>query len=307
MNEPVVFAPIYQERVWGGRGFADLYGRELPAGPVGEAWQLVDRSEAQSVVVGGAYDGRSLADLWADERALFGHRAHDLTGPFPLLVKLLDARDTLSVQVHPPTHLAASLGGEPKTEAWYVVRAEPGAHVLAGLREGVTADRFAEVQRDGGDLSRLLHRHEVQVGDCLLVPSGRVHALGAGCLVVEVQQNSDTTYRVYDFDRPGVDGQPRQLHVEQSLLCIDFSDVEPELVPRGDRLVAGTDHFRLETSRAVETGAECAFVCVLSGRARAGEATFGPGEFFLLPPGGTATGDLLVTWLPGPEQGTLVG
>lgn len=305
---PIVFAPIYQERVWGGRSLQTVYGRELPDGPVGESWELVDRPEAQSVVVGGTYDGRTLASLWADDRKLFGTYAEDLTGPFPLLVKLLDARAALSVQVHPPAELAEALGGEPKTEMWFVVNAEPGAYVLAGVREGVTRESFSRAQQDGEDLSRLLHRHPVRVGDVLLVPSGRVHALGAGCLVVEVQQNSDTTYRVYDYDRPGVDGEPRELHVEQSLACIAFEDVEPELLPRGDRLVVLDDHFVVTTAHEHDPGAECAFVYVLSGEARCGDHTFGPGATFLLPAGGpVVTGDLLITRLPAPAGATMVG
>ncbi len=305
---PIVFTPLYQERVWGGIGFATAYGRELPDGPVGESWELVDRPEAQSVVAGGPYDGRTLASLWAGDRALFGDRAKDLTGPFPLLVKLLDARESLSVQVHPPAHLAAALGGEPKTELWFVAGTEPGAHVLAGVREGVTQQRFAEAQTAGEDLSRLLHRQDVVVGDVLLVPSGRVHALGAGCLVVEVQQNSDTTYRVYDYNRPGVDGRPRELHVAQSLACIDWDDVEPGLVPRGDPLVVVDDHFVVTSEQEVDPGQECAFVCVLSGQASCQDRVFGPGDFFLLPAGGPVVrGDLLVIWLPDPSRATMVG
>ncbi len=305
---PVVFAPIYQERVWGGRSLETVFGRQLPDGPVGEAWQLVDRPEAQSVVTGGPYDGRTLASLWADERPLFGNRAAGLAGRFPLLVKLLDARDSLSVQVHPPAHLAEQLGGEAKTEMWFVAAAQPDAFVLAGVREGVTRERFAEAQLAGEDLSWLLHRQPVGVGDALMVPSGRVHALGAGCLVVEVQQNSDTTYRVYDWDRAGVDGHPRRLHVEQSLRCIDFADVEPSLIPGEQGVLVDDPLFRVTRQDRVDAGPECAFVCVLSGRATCGSSVFGTGDFFLVPAGGPVVeGDLLVTWLPDPTGTTMVG
>ncbi len=305
---PIVFAPIYQERVWGGRGFETAFGRELPDGPVGEAWHLVDRPEAQSIVAGGPFDGHTLASLWADDRELFGRRAKDLTGPFPLLVKLLDAREPLSVQVHPPAALATALGGEPKTEMWFVLGAEPGAHVLAGVRKGVTRERFAEAQAAGEDVTQLLHRESVAAGDVLMVPSGRVHALGAGCLVVEVQQNSDTTYRVYDYDRPGVDGKPRQLHVEQSLLCIDWTDVEPGLIPRDRKVLVDDPLFIVTRQDRVEAGAECAFVCVLGSRATCGDRVFAAGDFFLVPSRGpVAEGDLLVTWLPDPARATMVG
>lgn len=309
--EPVAFEPLFMERVWGGRGLEEHFGKELPDGAViGEAWEVVDRPEAQSVVASGPLAGVELQALWSgpDRGKLFGSRALGAGDRFPLLVKLLDARDTLSVQVHPPTHLADGLGGEPKNELWYLAAATPGAHLFAGLRAGVTQEQFSRALADGEDVSALLHRIDVTAGDALFIPSGRVHAIGAGCLIVEIQQNSDTTYRVYDFDRPGLDGKPRELHVPESLASIDFSDVEPALRPSGDGVVAANEFFtvtrrRVDGPAAVTSPGECALVCVLDGEARCGSAAFAPGCFFLvpadtqLPVSGPA--ELLVTELPG--------
>jgi len=149
---------------------------------------------------------------------------------FPLLVKLLDARERLSLQVHPPPALAAKLKGEPKTEMWYVLEADRDAHLIAGLRRGVSAADFMrslEGQKDVKPIEAMLHRIRVLPGDVFFVPSGRMHAIDAGVVLIEIQQNSDTTYRVYDWGRVGLDGNPRQLHVRESLVCIDFKDYEP--------------------------------------------------------------------------------
>ena len=150
-------------------------------------------------------------------------------GRFPLLVKILDAREKLSLQVHPPAAKAAELGGEPKTEMWYIADAEPGAELYVGLQRGVTRAEFEQKLR-AGSVAECFHRIPVRVGDAMFLPSGRVHALGAGLVIFEIQQNSDTTYRVSDWGRLGLDGKPREVHVGQSLASIDFNDFAPELV-----------------------------------------------------------------------------
>jgi mannose-6-phosphate isomerase class I len=142
---------------------------------------------------------------------------------------LLDADQKLSLQVHPPSSIAAQLGGEPKTEMWFIAHAEPGAELYVGLRRGVTRALFERKIADG-TVADCFHRLAVQRGDVMFLPSGRVHALGAGLVIFEIQQNSDTTYRVFDWNRVGLDGKPRDLHIEQSLACIDFNDFEPGLV-----------------------------------------------------------------------------
>ena len=292
MSDAIVFRPLFMERVWGGRRLEELLGKPLPPGAViGEAWEVVDRPEAQSVVAGGEHEGRTLHDLWMgpDRARLFGARAAAAWGDrYPLLVKILDCEDTLSVQVHPPAAVAARLGGEPKTEMWVVVAARPGAHLFAGLRPGVTRAGFETALRAGEDVSALLQKVDSAAGDVMFLPSGRVHAIGAGNLIFEVQQNSDTTYRVFDFHRPGLDGRPRELHVDESLASIDWDDVDPPLVrPDGDVLVAA-DVFEVERwavagERRATTPGESAIVAVAGGEATVAGATLRPGDFALVP------------------------
>lgn len=227
---PLRFHPLLQPRVWGGHRLAELYGKPAPQpGPIGESWEIADRPEATSIVAEGPLAGRSLRDLMnADPAGLLGD-AEDRAGRFPLLVKILDARQVLSLQVHPPPHLASALGGEPKSELWYFTETRPEAEILAGLRPGVTRADF-ERRLAEGTVAECFHRLPVRPGDALFLPSGRVHALGAGVVLFEIQENSDTTYRVFDWNRVGLDGKPRALHLRESLACIDFTDVEPALL-----------------------------------------------------------------------------
>ena len=226
---PIIFEPILKERVWGGRNLERLYQKPLPPGvPIGESWEISDRPGDASVIANGPLAGRDL-------RWLMEHHAAEVLGAgtpagrrFPLLVKILDAQDKLSLQVHPPAALAASLGGEPKTEMWYVADAAPEADLFVGLKRGVTREVFEKKIRDG-TVAECFHRLPVVKGDVMFLPSGRVHAIGAGNVIFEIQQNSDTTYRVFDWNRTGLDGRPRELHVEQSLASIDFNDFEPRL------------------------------------------------------------------------------
>ena len=230
ISDPLVFEPLFMERVWGGRRLEEVYGKKLPADlRIGESWEIVDRPEAQSIVREGPLRGKSLHELWQNHRReIFGDIAD--APRFPLLIKLLDARETLSVQVHPPNELAAELGGEAKTEFWYIANADAGAELFVGLREGSTREKFEQALHKG-EVADHVHRISVQTGDAMFLPSGRVHAIGGGNLIVEVQQNSDTTYRVFDWNRKGTDGKPRALHVEQSLRCIDFDDCDRHSPP----------------------------------------------------------------------------
>ena len=229
MLYPLTFQPIFQERIWGGRKLESLYGKHLPPGKIiGESWEISDRADANSVVANGPLAGKTLAQLMASNRAEIMGRARSPDGRFPLLIKLLDAQDNLSLQVHPPQHLAADLGGCAKTEMWYVSAAEPGSLLYAGLRRGVTRQEFAD-KTAKGTVAECFHQLPVREGDSLFLPSGRVHALGKGLVIFEIQQNSDTTYRVFDWNRVDASGKPRQLHIEESLKCIDFEDFEPSL------------------------------------------------------------------------------
>lgn len=228
MNEFFRFKPIYQERVWGGISLKTTFNRSIPdKAPIGESWELVDRKEAQSVVEAGTYAGFTLRDLIErhGEHVMGPDYPTDL--PFPILVKWLDCRERLSLQVHPPASIAESLKGEPKTENWYIADTLPSAQLIVGLRQGVTRDQFEAAIKEG-TLESCVHHFPVAVGDSILVHSGQVHAIDAGNLILEIQQNSDTTYRVYDWGRVGLDGKPRALHVEQSLKSIDWTNFEPE-------------------------------------------------------------------------------
>ncbi|MEO7411877.1 MAG: type I phosphomannose isomerase catalytic subunit [Opitutaceae bacterium] len=227
MRELLRFHPIYQPRVWGGDAFHTVLGREIPPGnPIGESWEIVDRPEAQSVVRGGVHAGRTLRELFAVAGADLMGPAWPAQKPFPILVKWLDCRERLSLQVHPPARVAAELRGEPKTENWYIAHTAPGAELIVGLRRGVTRGQFEQAVSEN-KLDQCVHRFRVAVGDSILVHSGQVHAIDAGNLILEIQQNSDTTYRVYDWGRVGLDGKPRQMHPEQSLRSIDWNDFEP--------------------------------------------------------------------------------
>ncbi|MBS0660386.1 MAG: class I mannose-6-phosphate isomerase [Verrucomicrobia bacterium] len=277
------------ERVWGGRQFAELYGRPLPEGPpIGESWELVDRPEAQSVVASGPLRGHRLHELWTRYRQpLFG--AYDLPPDtrFPLLFKLLDARETLSLQVHPPAEVAEELGGEPKTEMWYVTQAEPDAQIYAGLRTGATRDDF-ERSLASGHAAELIHAFASRPGDCIFIPSGRIHAIGGGNVIVEIMQNSDTTYRVFDWNRVGLDGRPRKLHVDESLRSILFDDFEPTPArPQGETLV-DCAHFHVERlelqgPRRALRDERFAVLTVVAGSVECAGERFGPGDLFLIP------------------------
>ena len=275
------------ERIWGGRELETHFGKRLPADKrIGESWEIVDREEAQSVVRDGPLRGKTLHELWIQHRhEIFGDVAD--SPRFPLLAKLIDAREKLSLQVHPPPKVAAQLGSEPKTELWYIVDATPGAEIFAGLRRGATREQFESAVRNGS-AADLVHRIKVKSGDAMFMPSGRLHTMGAGVLIAEIQQNSDTTYRVFDWNRLGADGKPRRLHVDESLRSIDFNDFEPELVrAKGETLVRDPafviEKWELTSQREAIPIGEFAILCCLSGEVECAGARFKTGEFFLVP------------------------
>ena len=227
MHDLLCFKPLYQERVWGGRALETTFARALPAGrPIGESWEIVDRPGAQSIVAGGSLSGKTL-------RQVIERHGADVMGPdwpadrpFPILVKWLDCRERLSLQVHPPAAVAARLKGQPKTENWYIAHTVQGAQLLVGLRRGVTRAQFEKAIADQ-TVEACVHSFPVAAGDSILVHSGEVHAIDAGNLILEIQENSDTTYRVYDWGRVGLDGKPRQLHLAESLESIQWDSFEP--------------------------------------------------------------------------------
>ncbi len=303
------FEPIYRQRVWGGRELGAAFGRQLPFGQViGESWEVVDRPQAQSVVRGGAWSGRTLRAV------LEGHGAEVMgpgwppARPFPILVKWLDCHERLSLQVHPPAEKAAALGGEPKTENWFIAAAAPGASLIVGLRQGVTREQFGRAL-DAGTLETCVHRFPAEAGDSILVRSGTVHAIDAGNLILEIQQNSDTTYRVYDWGRVGLDGKPRQLHRREALESILWDQPEPRPLRAAPTpaVLAACAEFRIRrvplapgASLDFAAGEQPRLLHVVSGslRDRAGAVTLARGDNALLPFAGafalTATGASLV-------------
>ena len=227
---PFIFQPIFKDRIWGGRELERLYAKKIPAGQIGEAWEISDRPGDASVIANGPFAGKDLRWLMENHAAeILGHAKPAAAGRFPLLCKILDAREKLSLQVHPPASKAAELKGEPKTEMWFIADAAPGASLYVGLKRGVTRAAFERKISDGS-VADCFHKIPVQAGDTMFLPSGRVHAIGDGLVIFEIQQNSDTTYRVFDWNRLGLDGKPREMHVAQSLASIDFNDFEPKLV-----------------------------------------------------------------------------
>ncbi|HEX7570477.1 MAG TPA: type I phosphomannose isomerase catalytic subunit [Verrucomicrobiae bacterium] len=239
MLYPFVFQPIFKDRIWGGRELKRLYGKKIPAGqPTGEAWEISDRPGDASVIANGSLAGKDLRWLMENHAAeILGAAKPAAAGRFPLLCKILDAREKLSLQVHPPASKAKELKGEPKTEMWFIAEAAPDARLYVGLKKGVTRAEFEQKISDGS-VADCFHRIPVKAGDTMFLPSGRVHAIGDGLVIFEIQQNSDTTYRVFDWNRVGLDGQPRELHLVQSLASIDFNDFEPKLVPAHYRQAA---------------------------------------------------------------------
>jgi len=287
LTTPLTFEPIFMERMWGGRRLESEFGKKLPPQrPIGESWEIVDRPEAQSIVREGLLRGKTLHELWSQYRdEIFGESPD--SSRFPLLLKLLDAHDKLSLQVHPPEKLADRLGGEPKTEFWYIAAADPGAELYLGFRESITRDQFEKALRDG-TAADYVHKIRVRPGDAVFLPAGRCHAVGAGILLIEVQQNSDTTYRVFDWNRVDDKGKERQLHVDQALQCIDFDDVAPKLVePQGELLLRNelfeVQKWNLTASREISSQRQFAIVCCLSGAIRCGDADLSPGGSFLVP------------------------
>ncbi len=314
-TEPLSFRPLFFERVWGGRMLASLFGKDLPPDiPIGESWELVDRTEAESIVDGGTLSGTGLHELWQNHREdIFGkaYTGHPSVR-FPLLIKLLDAREKLSVQVHPPAQVAGELGGEPKTEMWHVLHADEGADIFAGLRAGVTRAQFEQALADGS-VAECIHRIPTRPGDTIFIPSGRIHAIGAGNVILEVQQNSDTTYRVFDWNRVGLDGKPRELHIEASIRSTNFGDFEPQLTPQRMGTLVDDQLFRVERHslidaplRLAEDGRFAIVFCV-SGEVLCAGRKFRSGELFLVPANlrgaecravPDSTADVVVTTLP---------
>jgi mannose-6-phosphate isomerase len=299
LDHPLRFESIFRRALWGGRRLETVLGKTLPQGDdFAESWEIVDHGADQSCVAHGPLQGRTLgAIIRACGADLLGR--HHPQDHFPLLLKFLDVQRNISVQVHPNDEQAARLNppDQGKTEAWYVLHAEPGSRIYAGLRTG--GDRAAlELALANGQTESCLHWFEPVAGDCVLVPAGSVHALGAGLLVAEIQQSSDTTFRLFDWNRVEPDGRPRSLHIQQALAVLDFhagpvrpAVAQPTADPSVQRLIECdkfvVDRWDLASPRHVGGDRRCHLLLPVTGRVwlerDAAEWALGTGQTALVP------------------------
>jgi mannose-6-phosphate isomerase len=287
----VFLKPVFHTKVWGGARLAEEFGYELPSDTVGECLAISARPEGDCPVVGGPLAGKTLSQLWSERRDLFGGLEGDT---FPLQVKLLDAREDLSVQVHPDEESAARLGGRGKSEGWYVIRPSASGSVLIG-HAARTREEFALLATKGR-WDELLRRVPMAAGDFFFVPAGTVHAIPEGSLIYEVQQSSDTTYRLYDYGRLD-GGRPRELHVESALQVVTapslLSATPPEVtgdVAATQSVYARNDCFSLakwevRTAAAIPVEAPFLLVSALEGSGTVNGETVRAGDHFLVPSG----------------------
>lgn len=307
---PLTFSPVFRDYIWGGRNLETKLGRALPPGIIAESWEISGHPSSPTTVEHGPLAGQTLPEVTQSLGLdLVGYRSQAMLdrGKFPLLIKLLDANQPLSVQVHPNDdyanrHENGELG---KTEMWYILYAEPGAYLTYGLKPGVMPDSFRRALA-AGTLETCLHQLPVKAGDAVFIPSGSVHAIMAGIILAEIQQNSDTTYRVYDWNRVGPDGKPRPLHVDKAIDVINFAQVEPGHFPpqlleenAGLRreIITACPYFNVERITFKQEGAKFKGHCdgstfeiwgIMSGSGRVGWETGQPLElsavrFVLLP------------------------
>jgi mannose-6-phosphate isomerase len=301
---PLLFEPVLKDYIWGGRNLETILGRKLPPGKIAESWEIAAHEDGTTAVANGRFAGTPLTDLhqqlgldligsnnqWAQER-----------DKFPLLVKLLDAHQPLSVQVHPDDAYALAHEGNElgKTEMWVVLRASEEAAVILGVTPPTTRQAFRQAI-DAGNLEPFLHRIPVKAGDVVCVPAGSLHAIMGGLLIAEIQQNSNTTYRVYDWNRLQADGTPRRLHVDRAMAVINFDQVapglcQPELISDENGVrryrLCHNQYFtteRVEISPGGEFVGECngrslEIWGVLEGQAMINELTLAAIRFTLLP------------------------
>ncbi len=229
MLYPLKFRPIYKDKIWGGNSLKSVLGKDIPSDRIGESWEISDHDDDTSIIENGSLAGKSLHEVFLDNpKDLMGERlASRYEDKFPLLIKLIDAKDKLSVQVHPDDEYASKNenGSFGKSEAWYIVHAEPGAFIIAGLSKKMDREMF-EKAIQSGKVEECVHKLPVKAGDFIYIPAGRIHAIMPGILINEIQQNSDITYRVFDWNRMDDSGKPRDLHVRQSLETINFKDAQ---------------------------------------------------------------------------------
>lgn len=297
--EPMFMQPVFKETVWGGTKILTTFGKKIPSDHTGESWEVAAHENGQSVILNGCMAGKTLQEAIEEApEEILGSKVLEEQGThFPLLIKLIDASDNLSVQVHPDDEMAKCLEGpreNGKTEMWYVLDAQPGARLIYGLRQEVTPEAFAEAI-ESQTLEQLVNWVPVHKGDTFFIPAGTLHAIGAGILIAEIQQNSDTTYRVYDYGRVGLDGKPRQLHIEKAKqvtkltasVGTEYADIEEGIVCpyfqtyrrnlRGlQEIAVSSEHFQI--------------LMILEGSGRINGQPFKKGDTILLPAAGETVG-----------------
>lgn len=223
---PLKFNPILKSMIWGGDKLRQYKAITTDQKNIGESWGLSGVPGNESVVSNGEFAGRTITELIKEYGAeLLGRHVYETYGKnFPLLIKFIDARDDLSIQVHPDDAMAQAVHGQPfgKTEMWYVVSADKDAHLMSGLSAKITPEEYVS-RVENNTITDVLSDYKVQSGDVFFLPAGRIHSIGKGCFIAEIQQTSDLTYRIYDFGRLGLDGKPRELHTELAKDAIDFS------------------------------------------------------------------------------------
>ncbi|MBL7016361.1 MAG: class I mannose-6-phosphate isomerase [Kiritimatiellales bacterium] len=311
---PLRFNPVYKDYLWGGNRIPKVFNRDMPDGIYAESWEISTHPDGATTIANGPLAGKTLCDLLPEHKAdLLG--THVQGDDFPLLIKLIDARDKLSVQVHPNDGNAAAVDGDPKTEMWYFLEGDADAQIYCGLKPGIGKEEFLQAM-EAKTFAEILQSIPAVNGDAVFVPGGRVHAIGTGCLILEIQQNSNTTYRIYDWDRTDADGNARELHIDKALQVIDWkNNGDPHCDVRGTT-IQSCEYFQLDRYELTEETAfpnlgksfQALFVAEGAGIIRwadgedelsAGQSWLVPaglGDYEMIPEGGALT--VLCTTIP---------
>ena len=300
MNKIFKLKPAISPKVWGGTRLANEFYKAEPGTQIGETWEISAHADGEAIIENGELAGKTLAAVVKENPEVMGTYPNEI-GYFPILTKFIDAKSALSIQVHPDDEYAhKNEGDNGKTEMWYIIGAEEGSFIYLGPKETLNEAEAREKLKDG-TFAELLRPFEVQPGDCFYVPSGTIHAIGAGVLVYEIQQSSNITYRLFDYNRPGSDGKPRELHVEQSFAVMDLDPVDLKNVSLAkdrksgeEKLFYGkhfqTDLITVDGERNLEVGDESFLgLTIIEGEAKASrgneEVELKLGETIFVPAG----------------------
>jgi mannose-6-phosphate isomerase len=259
---PLKFKPIYKELIWGGQKLREHFGKDIPLGKkIGESWELVDLPNDKSVIANGPLAGHTLTQIIRQfPRQITGDE--NFRRPFPIMIKFINAQEALSIQIHPDAQACQRIGsGVPKTEFWYILAAEKSAVIYKGLKKGVTKEEFLQtIQND--TVVELLNKIPVKKGQCYFLPGGTVHSIGAGILITEIQTPSDTTYRIFDWNRLDAAGKRRQLHIEEALASINFDNISADLAATASGCTMNCEDFKVCRERK----AKDSFIHLKAGR-----------------------------------------